>query len=66
MNKFVKHILKILFVVIVSTCLLDFIYTKVYETSKERNKVQAIINGNIGNFDVVILGSSRAQAYRDH
>ena len=60
MNKFVKHILKILFVVIVSTCLLDFIYTKVYETSKERNKVQAIINGNIGNFDVVILGSSRA------
>lgn len=60
MKVFGKHILKILFVVIVSASLLDFIYTKVYETSKERNKVQAIINGNTGNFDVIILGSSRA------
>ena len=60
MQTFVKHILKIVLLLILSASLLDFIYTKVYETSKERNKVQAIINGNIGNFDVVVLGSSRA------
>jgi len=59
MQTFVKHILKIVFLLILSASLLDFIYTKVYETSKERNKVQAIINGNTGNFDVVVLGSSR-------
>lgn len=60
MQTFVKHILKIVLLLILSASLLDFIYTKVYETSRERNKVQAIINGNTGNFDVVVLGSSRA------
>lgn len=60
MQTFVKHILKIVLLLILSASLLDFIYTKVYETSKERNKVQAIINGNTGNFDMIVLGSSRA------
>ena len=39
---------------------MDFFYTKVYANSKERNKIQAVINGNNKNFDVLVLGSSRA------
>ena len=60
MKAFVKHILKTLLLLIVSACLLDFIYTKTYECSKGRNKVQAVINGSIDSLDVLILGSSRA------
>jgi hypothetical protein len=60
MNNFVKHILKMVFILFISACLLDFIYTKVYENSNERNKIQAVINGNKNSLDVLVLGSSRA------
>lgn len=60
MKTFVKHILKVVFVLILSASLLDFIYTKVYENSTERNKIQHVITGDTYNFDVVVLGSSRA------
>lgn len=60
MNNFFNYILKILFVLILSASVLDFIYTKVYASSKERNKIQAVLNGPKTNFDVLILGSSRA------
>ena len=60
MKSFVKHILKIVFIIVISACLLDFIFTNVYGKSSERNKIQAVINGNIKNYDVLILGSSRA------
>lgn len=45
---------------VLSAYALDFVYTKVYEASKERNKIQHVINGNQNNFDVLVLGSSRA------
>ena len=45
---------------ILSASVLDFFYTKVYASSKERNKIQAVLNGPKTNFDVLILGSSRA------
>lgn len=60
MKIFVKYILKIVLMLIVSATLLDFIYTKVYESSKGRNKIQAVINGNKDSLGVLILGSSRA------
>lgn len=60
MNNFFNYILKILFVLILSASVLDFFYTKVYASSKERNKIQAVLNGPKTNFDVLILGSSRA------
>ncbi len=60
MISFVKYILKIALILVVSASLLDFIFTKVYETSSERNKIQHAINGSKNNFDVLVLGSSRA------
>jgi hypothetical protein len=60
MKSFVKHIIKIVFLLILSAGLLDFIFTKVYENSIERNKIQQVVNGDKNNFDVVVLGSSRA------
>lgn len=60
MYNFVKYILKTLLILVVSACVLDFFYTQVYATSKERNKIQAVINGPNKKLDVLILGSSRA------
>lgn len=60
MKSFVKYILKIVFILVISACLLDFIFTNVYGKSSERNKIQAVINGDIKNYEVVVLGSSRA------
>lgn len=60
MKTFVKYILKIVLILIVSAYTLDFLFTKVYESSKKRNKVQAIINGQKERLDVLVLGSSRA------
>ena len=52
MRTFVKYILKLLLILFISASFLDFFYTKVYANSKERNKIQAVINGNNKNFDV--------------
>jgi len=60
MISFVKYILKLALILVVSASLLDFIFTKVYETSTKRNKIQHVINGDKNNFDVLVLGSSRA------
>ncbi len=60
MVSFVKYMLKIVLILLISASLLDFIFTKVYETSSERNKIQHVINGSKNNFDVLVLGSSRA------
>ena len=60
MRTFVKYILKLLLILFISASFLDFFYTKVYANSKERNKIQAVINGNNKNFDMLVLGSSRA------
>lgn len=60
MKSFVKYILKIVLILVIGLVLMDFIYTKVYENSIERNKIQQVINGDKNNFDVVVLGSSRA------
>ena len=60
MKSFVKYLLKIVLILVISSVLFDFIYTKVYENSTDRNKVQHVITGDKNNFDVVVLGSSRA------
>lgn len=60
MKNFVKYILKMVLILFISACFLDFTYTKIYETSNSRNKVQAIVNGSKDSLDVLILGSSRA------
>lgn len=60
MKTFVKFILKLLLLLVVSAFVLDLFYTKVYENSKGRNKIQAVINGSKDSLDILILGSSRA------
>lgn len=60
MDTFFKYMLKTLLLLVISAFLLDFFYTEVYNSSKDRNKIQAVINGDVKNLDVLILGSSRA------
>lgn len=60
MKKFVAHIFIIVCIVVVSAYFLDYSYTYVYKNESERNKIRYIINGKPKNYDVIILGSSRA------
>lgn len=60
MKKFILHIFKIFCIIIVSAILLDILYTVVYCNSTERNKIQKVVNGVSQKYDVIILGSSRA------
>lgn len=60
MKLFCLHILKLFFLLIISLYALDFLYTKVYANSKFRNKIQYAINEEPKKYDVVFLGSSRA------
>ncbi|WP_427875206.1 hypothetical protein [Flavobacterium sp. MMS24-S5] len=60
MKKFLLFSLKILILTIVIAVALDFIYTAVYLKSSNRGKIDHIYNSKNENYDVVILGSSRA------
>jgi hypothetical protein len=60
MQKFLLFTLKILVLTIAIAVALDFIYTTVYLQSSNRGKIENVINSKNENFDVVILGSSRA------
>jgi hypothetical protein len=60
MKKFLLFTLKAVIVGITVAVALDFIYTAVYLQSGNRSKIDHVFNSKRGNFDVVILGSSRA------
>jgi len=60
MNKFSRLIILILMTVFVLLGVLDFFYTKVYLQSSNRGKIDYVFNSDARNYDVVILGSSRA------
>ncbi len=60
MNKFITLVAKILLTLLVLLMALDWAYTAVYLHSSHRGKVEKIFNSKAENFDVVILGSSRA------
>ncbi|HSD09231.1 hypothetical protein [Flavobacterium sp.] len=60
MKKFLLYILKALILTIVIAIVLDFIYTAVYLQSENRGKIDHVYNSKNENYDVVILGSSRA------
>lgn len=60
MKKFILFILKTIIIIIVLAVLLDYAYTSVYLQSNNRNKVDYVYNSKNRNYDVVILGSSRA------
>ena len=60
MKSFLVFIGKILLALLLSAFALDFGYTYVYSKSINRNKIENILNDNTKNFDLIILGSSRA------
>nr|WP_315155872.1 hypothetical protein [uncultured Flavobacterium sp.] len=60
MQKFILFALKTLVLTIAIAGALDFIYTYVYLQSSNRGKIDHIYNLKNENYDVVILGSSRA------
>ena len=60
MKKFIPLVAKILLTILVLLVVLDCIYTTVYLHSSKRGKVEYVFNSKAQNYDVVILGSSRA------
>ncbi len=60
MKQFLVYIVKVFFAIVISAVVLDLAYTFVYKQTKYRNKIVNIYNTENKNFDVVFLGSSRA------
>jgi hypothetical protein len=60
MKKFLLFSLKILVLTIAITVVLDFLYTAVYLQLNNRGKIDYVYNSKKQDYDVVILGSSRA------
>jgi hypothetical protein len=60
MRRFIIVVAKILFILLVLLVVLDWGYTTVYLNSSTRGKVENVFNSKARNYDVVILGSSRA------
>ncbi len=60
MKSFLLFIGKIMLVLLLSAFALDFMYTLVFARSETRNKVENVINSKAQNYDVVVLGTSRA------
>lgn len=60
MKKFLGYIFLIFVVVVLIAVLLDGFYTYVFLQSKNRGKIETVFNSSAKKYDVVILGSSRA------
>mgnify|MGYP006166390339 FL=1 len=60
MKQFLVFIGKILLVLLLSSFALDFSYSFVYSKSIKRNKIENVINSESKKYDVIMLGSSRA------
>jgi hypothetical protein len=60
MKNFFIYIARILIVTVILAIILDVVYTTIFMQSKNRGKIETVINSNIEEYDVVILGSSRA------
>jgi hypothetical protein len=60
MKKFLRLVAQILVTTLLLAVVLDFLYTAVYLKSSHRNKIDYVYNSSGRKYDVVILGSSRA------
>ncbi|WP_286965778.1 hypothetical protein [Flavobacterium sp. UBA4854] len=60
MKKFLLYILGIFLLTAVIAVLLDGLYTYAFIQSKNRGKIETVFNSTAKKYDVVILGSSRA------
>lgn len=61
MKKFLKKISIYILLIFFVSLVLDILYTSVYSNSHIRNKVQFLLNEAPKHYDVIILGSSRAE-----
>ena len=60
MKKFIAFLVKGLLLLLIIILLLDVVYTEVYLQASDRGKIDYVYNSKPRNYDVVILGSSRA------
>lgn len=60
MKRFLIYTGKILLIAILIAIVLDGFYTAIFMQSKNRGKIENVFNSNPRNYDVVVLGSSRA------
>ncbi|MFV5688952.1 hypothetical protein ACM55M_10050 [Flavobacterium sp. ZT3R25] len=60
MKYFLLFTAKLLLITFLVLGVLDLIYTQVYKQSSSRNKIAYVYNSKARDYDVVILGSSRA------
>ncbi|RVT75897.1 hypothetical protein EOD40_10605 [Flavobacterium sufflavum] len=60
MKQFLGFTIKTIIIIVVLAIILDYCYTSVYLQSNNRNKIEYVYNSKSRNYDVVILGSSRA------
>lgn len=60
MKRFLIYIVKIFIVTVLITVVLDVLYTAAFLQSKNRGKIENVFDSKAQKYDVVILGSSRA------
>jgi hypothetical protein len=60
MKDFLIYIVKILVILFLIAIVLDGFYTLIYLQSENRGKIETVFNSGSKNYDVVILGTSRA------
>ncbi|WP_264531306.1 hypothetical protein [Flavobacterium sp. N502540] len=60
MKRFLIYTAKIVITIFLIALVLDGIYTYVFLKSKNRGKIETVVNSKAKRYDVVILGSSRA------
>ncbi|MCL9805100.1 hypothetical protein NAT51_06195 [Flavobacterium amniphilum] len=60
MSKFLIFIGKIALLLFLIALVLDIVYTSVFAQSDKRNKIEHVFNSESKSYDVVILGTSRA------
>jgi hypothetical protein len=60
MKKFLIYLVKVLIISILVAIVLDALYTGIFMQSKNRGKVETVFTSKAQNYDVVFLGTSRA------
>ena len=60
MKRFFKLSVVFIFIFFIASLLLDFIFTTIISQSSERNKVENVIHSFGKKYDVIIMGTSRA------
>ena len=59
MKQFLKFLVKLFLILLITSVVLDLVYTFFYQQSNSRNKIDYLYNSKNLNYDVVFLGSSR-------